>query len=74
MTDNPEQTQAQAVKEAILYLFLTIGFVVLYKAALMKSGAHEITKFVLAADVVTFATHTVALIISIIETIHRRNR
>ena len=73
MTDNPEQTQAQAVKEAILYLLGTIAFALMTKTAL-ESDASLIIKLFFFADQVAVLACLLTTIVDLIEAIHSRHQ
>ena len=73
MTDNPEQTQAQAVKETIPLLLGTIAFALMTKTAL-ESDASLIIKLLFFADQVAVLACLLTTIVDLIEAIHRRSR
>ena len=73
MTDNPEQTQAQATKDAILYLLGTIAFALMTKTAL-ESDASLIIKLLFFADQVAVLACLLTTIVDLIEAIHSRHQ
>lgn len=65
--NQPHPTPAQAARDTIPYLILTIAFSLLLPFVLQKDDAHPITKLVFIANLVASAANLVAQVIDISE-------